>query len=742
MTSLLITARKSRVFTTYLLSTILVLSPLAIVTGCVSSSSKDSEGSATGESLDDGASAESASGGDLANEELSDSGAVASADRSGDNSADVANRENSPPGGGEKLDGDLTNDVLSNDPAAPSSKSGSSNAVLSEPPPANDAPSVEASAGKENSASSIASSNSGSGSGDAGAESVSVSDIRYVSKRGGGTVVIDTTAPATYHTREVPSQNQVVIEIANAKLPDRLKRPYVTKDFKQSIEAINAYQDKGSNTARVVLQFKRPSKAAVAQSGNSLTIVSSDSIGDEGSAGTLAENTSSEASPAEGSGSSENSAGDKSSVFSETGSSIKAAKTSLTEGNPDDMKFYGRPISLEFSDTPVREVIAMIAEQSGANIMIASEVDGNISLKLKQVPWDQALLLVMRTKALGYVRQGNVLRVAPLTALQKETEEAHKIVEAQKASEPLKVKVIPVSYATVTELTTQVAPFLSARGKATGDVRTSSLVVTDIPENLQRVANLIHVLDTPPLQVLIEGKVVETTENFSRSLGINWNYTGQQIGTGTQHLSQDIAITPGLPTTQFGKLDISLGTFDIFGDISAILAIAESEDLARIISAPRVLTLNNQTAKINQTTNIPIPKQTLVNGVSSTSYDYKALAMSLEVTPQITSESDVIMKVDLQREFAADSNPTPSTQSRKAETRVLVRNGQTAVIGGVYQADNQETELGIPYLRSIPIVGWLFKSKNHKNQKNELLLFLTPRIMTPEKTLAKEGSSL
>ncbi|RYZ65662.1 MAG: type IV pilus secretin PilQ, partial [Proteobacteria bacterium] len=382
----------------------------------------------------------------------------------------------------------------------------------------------------------------------------------------------------------------------------------------------------------------------------------------------------------------------------------------------------------------VRDVIQLIAEQSGANIVLAGGVDGNISLKLKQIPWDQALLIVMKSQGLGYVRQGSVLRISPLKNLRDESEAARQILEAQRAAEPLKVKIIPVSYAKVADLVDRVKPFLTkTRGEAVADIRTSSIIITDTPEIIERVSGLIRSLDTPPLQVLIEGKVVEAREGFTRSFGVNWGASGAQVGLGGgRSINNNLQIASANVNTPNVSYQVRLGTFDIFGDLDANLALAESENLAKVVSAPRVSALNNEPAVIEQTLSTFINKQTIVAGVATNSFEKLDTKLQLAVTPQVTGEGNVIMDLTILREFVSGvptgTAPAP-IESRNAKTKVMVRNGETAVIGGVYQSDVIESEAGVPYLRNLPILGWLFKSRSYQNQKNELIVFLTPRII-------------
>lgn len=574
------------------------------------------------------------------------------------------------------------------------------------------------------------------------AQEISLTDLRYVSRKGGGTVVIESNSPVTFRTRENGQQNQFVVDIANAHLPDRLKRPYITKDFGQSIQSINAYQDAGSTTAHIVVTFRAPTRATVTQAGKRLLVFP------EG--------------PALANGR----------RLDDSDEIESLAKTASMEGGPTDPRilpndstsetnrFYGRPISIEVRDMNVRDVVQLIAEQSGANIVIASGIEGNISLKLKQIPWDQALTIVMKSQNLGYVRQGSVLRIATQKAIKDENDAAKAILDAQVAAEPLKVKIVPVSYATVADLIPQITPFLTKnRGAVVADARTSSLIVTDTPEILDRISNLVKALDTPPLQVLIEGKVVEATEGFTRDFGINWGFTGaQQTFSGKLGLQQNnLQIAP--PSNAFGgplNYNVRLGTFDIFGDLEATLGLAESENLAKVVSAPKITTVNNKKAHIEQSSNIYIPQTSVANGVTTTSQQQVPVTLYLDVTPQVTSKSDILMQLDIKRQFVGEiaqsgtastgssgggggSAAAPPVETRQTTTNMLVRNGQTAVVGGVYQSDMVQSETGVPGLRNIPIFGWLFKSKSVNNTKNELIVFITPRIISSGEGAQKEG---
>ena len=574
----------------------------------------------------------------------------------------------------------------------------------------------------------------------AAAGSVEITDLRYVASKNGGTVVVRATGAATYRIRETPQLKQVVVELANAGLPERLKRPYITTEFNQSITAINAYQDEGATTARFVVQLRASDRLRVEQRGHEIFIAPESGITGSGSialsGAEIEDDSSSESSRLRSYGGS---------ARGPARDGLPASGITLDDLDSTGARFSGKPISIEVRDVGVRDVISFIADQSGANLVASDEVKGEVTLKLMQVPWDQALLLVMKARQLGYVRQGNVLRIAPLEILQAETENARKVVEAQRLAEPLRVRIVPVSYGKVSDLATQVREFLSARGKIVADTRTSSVIITDIIENIERATNLIKALDIPPLQVQIEAKVVEAREGFSREIGIQWGASG---GEGID-LGGDLTLTPAFRVNSGARPNIAnfsgnlqLGSLNVLGQLDAQLGLLEQEDQAKVISAPKVVTMNNEVANIAQKTQIPIQRTVIANNTTMTTTDFKDLLLSLDVTPQITSDSDVIMQVAIKREFAG-TPPQGETVApiftREAKTRVMVKNGQTAVIGGIYQSDADSRDSGVPLLKDIPIFGWLFRQSRKHTEKNELLLFLTPRILNSDEGVVKSS---
>lgn len=558
---------------------------------------------------------------------------------------------------------------------------------------------------------------------------VDITGLKYKANDAGGTVIVETSGPVDYTTRVNADLKQYIVEIPNTNLPKKLKRTLNTKDIKGAVGAVDAYQSPGSSTSRIVIQMRDGfGEPVVQQEGNSLLIVTSENDG-----GMVA---ASEGAPTEG---------DPSLTTGETDINVDLnsnkilASQSLEEFLSGNTKFYGHKISIETSNIDVRDALKFITEESGVNMVITDEVKGNISLKLRQVPWDQALIVVMKARKLGYSRQGNVLRIVPLDELKKEEDDANKLVLARKNIEQLKVRAFNISYAKVDELDKKIKEFLTERGKVVSDIRTNTIVVTDIQDSINRVAKLIQGLDAAPPQVLIEGKIVEALDSFQRTVGVQWSFNGADVNI-TNGANGPVSLRPNLSVGQAATtpgglgFGINVGVLDVFGDLTASLALFEKEEKVKVLSSPRVVTLSNEKADISQTNELPVKTLTpQPNGAPIVTYQFKPLTLKLEVTPQVTGEGTVIMKVAVNRQIkgaaVSTTDDTFSVNSREANTRVIVKNGQTAVIGGIYRSDVTEGVTGVPWLKDIPVLGGLFRGTSTDKQRSELLIFLTPRIL-------------
>ncbi|MEY4615604.1 MAG: hypothetical protein RJB66_564 [Pseudomonadota bacterium] len=545
-----------------------------------------------------------------------------------------------------------------------------------------------------------------------------ISNIKFEGNESGGALIIEGNQPLDYTTRMNAESNQFVVEISGAQLPKRLKRPFITKDFPSSIGSIDAYQTPNGDTVRVVVQLREGASEPAAHSEGSSVIIVPQAI--------LADN-SVKAPDAPSTSEFQTGTGTSANILSS-----KNLETFLS-GN---MRYFGKKISIEMKDIEVRDAINLIAEESGANIIMSEGVSGNLAIKLKNVPWDQALVLILKAKKLGYTRQGNVLRISPLSEIKQEEEDALKIVESRRKVEVLKVQMIPINYAKISDLQAQIKTVISERGSLVADNRTNSLIITETEEVLERARKIISSLDIAPAQVLIEGKLVEARESFNKRLGIQWEVTGtpMSLGDGPNgpiNMVPNLAIRPGALSGGSLGFNLSLGTLDILGDLNAVLSLEEQEENVRVISSPRIVTLHNEAANISQMATVAVLASENKKDGSKT-YKDLPLKMELKVKPEVANNGVVQLEVDIMREFlgAVRSDGSAGSHSRSAKTKVMVKSGQTAVIGGIYQNDSSQLDTGVPFLKDLPIFGFFFRSGNFHKDKTELLLFLTPRVLS------------
>ncbi|MDG2333994.1 MAG: type IV pilus secretin PilQ [Myxococcota bacterium] len=412
-----------------------------------------------------------------------------------------------------------------------------------------------------------------------------------------------------------------------------------------------------------------------------------------------------------------------------------ASSSAAPGGNRYVQEFSGSPISLDFKDVPIMDVLRLIAEVSELNIIAGDEVKGAITLRLVEVPWDQALDIILVTRGLGYVRVGNVLRIAPAEALQAEEAERLQDRRNREQLEDLEVKLQPVNYAAVEDVSTLVRRLLSPRGTVNTDKRTNTVIIKDIPSVIAEATALIEALDTQTPQVMIEAKIVEAALDFGRELGTIWgvgtNPDSGAISTGgvTWDGKNNVAFNNGISSLPTGAA--SMGFLLLDDNIRVDVAVEAMEEAGegKVISSPRVVTLDNREALIEQ--GVSIPFQTFEGGDAK--LEFVDAVLSLKVTPHITPDESIIMSLEVTRNApdSGVSTPTgsPAIAKNQAKTETLVKNGQTLVIGGIYTIDKSTTESRVPYLYKIPVLGAAFKSRRVSDVRKELLIFITPRIV-------------
>ena len=415
-------------------------------------------------------------------------------------------------------------------------------------------------------------------------------------------------------------------------------------------------------------------------------------------------------------------------------------------------RFQGPPVSLDFQGADLRAVLRTFSEISGLNIVIDPTINGTVDVALRDVPWDQALDIILKANKLGYSVDGTVVRIAPLQVLAAEQEEQRKLLEAQALAGDLRVLTMPLSYAKAADLVAILTrSALSARGEVQVDSRTNTLIVRDLPDRLSTASDLVKALDRPQPQVEIEARIVQTNREFVKQIGVQWGFNGRvdpAIGNTTPlsfpnrgsvtgrtggtagpvqgDTQADTGVNLGVQGAT-SAVGIALGSVNGAVNLDVVLSALERAGRLRLLSTPRVSTQNNIEAEVTQGTEIPI--QTVSNNTVTVSF--RPAALILRVTPQITASNTVIMRIFLENgtpDFSRSINGIPPIDLQRATTTVLVGDGDTTVIGGIYISREQTLEDRVPMLHRIPLLGWLFKRDDLRDLSQELLIFITPRI--------------
>lgn len=437
----------------------------------------------------------------------------------------------------------------------------------------------------------------------------------------------------------------------------------------------------------------------------------------------------------------------------------------------DKKEYTGERLTLNFQDIETRAVLQLLADTSGQNMVISDSVKGNVTLRLQNVPWDQALDIVLRNKGLDMRRQGNVILVAPAAELAARDKELLAAKKETSELVPLRTEYLQVNYAKAADLAALIksgkgGSLLSDRGNVSIDERTNTLLLQDIPDRLADIRRLVSTLDIPVRQVQIEARVVIVSDDFTRSLGVRfgttavgsngsnglYTVTGSAAGadtivssglTNVQSTGTPFPVTLPTGTAASNRYMVNLPAsnpagnlaFAILGSdylVDLELSAAQAEGRGEIVSSPRVITANQKEAEIEQGTEIPYQQ---ASSSGATNIQFKKAVLSLKATPQITPDNRIILDLEVTKDSVGQNVPTgtggfvPSIDTRKISTQVLVDDGQTVVLGGILETERTETDNKVPWLGDIPILGHLFKSTTSTNNKAELLIFVTPKIL-------------
>ena len=539
---------------------------------------------------------------------------------------------------------------------------------------------------------------------------------------GTGRVIVQLTDPRTpVNVRQ--EGNQVVVDFAGTLMPKNLMRRYDVMDFATPVQSVDAIRVEGSS--RLVISAQGDFEQLAYQSNNQYTI---------------------------------------------------EIKPSLKRASAEEKKEYtGERLTLNFQDIDVRSVLQLLADTSGQNIVVSDSVTGNLTLRLQNVPWDQALDIVLRTKGLDKRRQDNVIIIGPTEELaNREKAELAARKEVQELS-PVRSEFLQVNYAKVSDLAKLIKStgakdsMLSARGSLSIDDRTNTLLVQDTADRLADIRRLVQTLDVPVRQVLIEARIVIVNDDFERDLGArlgitsaqqNGNnglfaVTGNSVGAATMTGSAATNLAGGKPVfpvtapTLDNRYQVSLPVVGAAGSLGISLlhganildlelTAAQTEGRGEVISSPRIITANQKAATIMQGVEIPY-QESASSGATTT--QFKKAVLSLKVTPLITPDNRVILDLDVNDDSvgqlvqSATGGTVPSIDTREIMTQVLVNDGQTVVLGGILETTKNKNSKKVPFLGDVPVLGHLFKTTTDINKKRELLIFITPKIL-------REGSNL
>ncbi|TAK92627.1 MAG: type IV pilus secretin PilQ [Burkholderiaceae bacterium] len=551
-----------------------------------------------------------------------------------------------------------------------------------------------------------------------------VRDIDFRTGKGGeGRVVVDLSDADTGVDIRTQGQN-IVLEFVKTKLPDALRRKLDVGDFGTPVRVINTFQQ-GDNVRMVI----------------------------------------------EPTGLWEHNAYQSDNRFVLEVKAIKEDPNKLVQGTRQGYK--GEKLSLNFQNVEVRALLQVIADFTNLNIIASETVGGNITLRLKDVPWDQALDIIMQAKGLDMRKRGNVLWIAPRDELT--TKEKLEFEAKQQISElePLRTESFQLNYQKAENfqkiLTDEKQRILSKRGSAVIDPRTNQLFVQDIPSKLEEMRNLLAKIDVAARQVLIEARIVEADDKFSRNLGAKLGFTdlsqnsttagwggrnrvsvtGNYLGVGEQNGQATVTSGSYIPDTQFvslpagaingatpGSFAISLFRQGALKFLNLEISALEADGRGKIISSPRVVTADNVEALIEQGEEIPYLQ---ASSSGATNIAFKKAVLSLKVKPQITPEGNVVLSVEVNKDSRGElAGGVPAINTKKVQTEVMVENGGTVVIGGIYQQTERNDVTKVPLLGDIPVLGNLFKTKSRQDDKTELLIFLTPKVLNEKLTATQQ----
>jgi type IV pilus assembly protein PilQ len=540
---------------------------------------------------------------------------------------------------------------------------------------------------------------------------------------------------------QVKEDKQIIVDLSDVTASERVMRAFDTSEFSGGVVFVKAYRKpKSEKDIRVAIQLRDNVRSVLVRKANKVVLqienrygVFSQKKADEGMSvkEKAAEMTASEA------------------------AKVNIPKTDSLEDILENLtmsgrkKYIGKKITMNLKNVKPEEILRIIAETSGFNIIITEDIKKipAITLNLVDIPWDQALDTVLDMNKLVAKKNGMILIIDTLVNAIAEQEAMKKAKAAAVEQEPLLTKIFPISFANIDELQKIVGEYSTEkRGKISKDTRTNSLIVKDTSEVIEKVKKIIELLDTQTPQVLIESKIVEVAETYAKEIGLQkgltFGYDAFSPNTGTTSNSGTFSFQSA-PTTGTSVFGLNIVKYSRLANLDFQLRLMESEQKAKIISSPKIITKNNIKAELTQDENVYYANTTTTPATTAgaaptvtTTWASQSAKLSLGVTPQVTNDGSISMEVAVQKDSlgaqAAEGQPFAETK-RVVKTQVLVDNGATVVVGGIYTYSTSESHSGVPFLQNIPLLGWLFRTPyNPKIDKKELIIFLTPRIINSE----------
>jgi type IV pilus assembly protein PilQ len=590
-----------------------------------------------------------------------------------------------------------------------------------------------------------------------------------------GRIELPLTGPAPEARVEVLSRSpeRSVLRVTGVKLPDRLQRAFDTRALQGPMERVSAFRPEGTrDELRLVVDLNGRAADLWSWQGGKLVwefdtdAVASYEVAGQAGGGGAAVRPAGPGQEAGGAGA----IGTPQPFLAPQGdpqgggTGLASPEGAGVQANPirapwrKSRRYTGKRINLTIKDADIQHVLTFLAKEGKVNIIAGPDVAGNVTFHLENIPWDLALDVILRARGYDYVRESGVIRVAPAEQLKKEFEAE---IERRQKLEDVKqvvVRILPINYGSAQELSAQVKEILSKKGSVTVDLRTNSLIVKDTEEHVAAVEEMIRKLDGQTPQVLIEARIVEASSNFSKDVGIQWggnfaassvfgNETGlyfpsvvgvaggadasapNKAGVAINVPNYAVNLPAAVGSGSGGAIGLTLGSIGGIANLNLRISAAEVDGIVKLVSSPKVLTLDNQTATIRQGIQIPISVVS-AQGVQTRFFNAD---LQLRTTPHITQDGNVRMEVNIVKaepDFsnrAADGNPTIA--SREAQTVLLLGDGETTVIGGIYTRSTSQANKKVPFFADLPLIGFFFRSKSEEDKRNELLIFITPRIV-------------